>query len=221
MLANIAPPYGKRISVSLRPPGYQSTWPGAGWLVAFSGEAVSPMSRSPSGIQAASPLQRAWMICEWKGSSRSKAATVRGARSDSSAPLNANGPASTRRCMASVCRDEQPAAPRLLAAEQRAHHAAAHGASHPRRERVPVAQLVRRRPAAGGQVPQHEVGVRPGLDAALAADAEALRGRAGERPRAVLRRQLREHQRRRGLAAGDAAPGRAEVALLEVRRGRR
>ena len=51
------------------------------------------MSRSPSGIQADSPLQRTWMIFEWKGRIRSKAATVFGARSRSSAPVKVNGPA--------------------------------------------------------------------------------------------------------------------------------
>ena len=53
------------------------------------------MSKSPSGIQADSPLQRTWMIFEWNGSRRSKAATVLGAFSVSSSPLNENGPAVT------------------------------------------------------------------------------------------------------------------------------
>ena len=51
------------------------------------------MSRSPSGIQADSPLQRTWMIFEWKGRIRSKAATVFGARSVPARPVNVNGPA--------------------------------------------------------------------------------------------------------------------------------
>ena len=42
-----------------------------------------PRSRSPNGIQAACPLQRAWISCESSGSSRLKAATDRGACSSS------------------------------------------------------------------------------------------------------------------------------------------
>ena len=46
--------------VSEMPPGYQRMHPGSGVLVAFSSR--TPRSKSPSGIQQASPLQRAWMM---------------------------------------------------------------------------------------------------------------------------------------------------------------
>src|SRR3954451_14067915 len=149
MLANSVPPYGNRISVSLRPPGYQRIWPGAGWLVAFSGLPSRPMSKSPSGIHADSPLQRTWMILEWNGSRRSKAATVFGAFSVSSTPLNENGPAVTVSMAAilSERRRQQPRGglrlgPGLGAAQQRPGDPGAQAAPHPRRELVAVLELV-------------------------------------------------------------------------------
>src|SRR4051794_41023906 len=131
------------------------------------------MSRSPSGIQAASPLQRAWMICEWKGSRRSNAATVRGARSRSSSPVNENGPAvifsiASPRSGAAAARAARGTPPARAAACGRR---AAQPAADVGRELVAVGQVLRGQRVLGGEDDECEVGVRPDRDAPLAGDA--------------------------------------------------
>ena len=68
------------------------------------------------------------------------------------------------------------------------------------------------------EIDEREVGVRAGLDPALARDAEALGGAGRRQPRDRLERQRarggpREQQLERRLAAGDPAPRLAERAL--------
>src|SRR5439155_27046725 len=90
LLANIVDPYGKSSSVSLIPPGYSSSMPGAGWLVWFSKS--SPSFLSPMGIHVDSPLQRKWTILDWSGSILRITATVFGACCSSSRAMNVRVP---------------------------------------------------------------------------------------------------------------------------------
>src|SRR5437867_1801749 len=90
LLANIVDPYGKSSSVSLIPPGYRRSMPGAGWLVWFSKS--SPSLRSPMGIHVDSPLQRQWTILDLSGSILRITATVLGAAFSSSRAVNVRLP---------------------------------------------------------------------------------------------------------------------------------
>jgi hypothetical protein len=72
------------------PPGYQRISPGDGWAVASSNG--TPRSKSPSGIQHDSPLQRTWIILFSYGSSERKAAHVCGAFWGSRRAKNSTSP---------------------------------------------------------------------------------------------------------------------------------
>ena len=191
---------------------------GAGWLVAFSGVRSSPMSRSPSGIHADSPLQRTWMIFEWNGSMRSKAATVLGARSRLQLALEGESARGDRRAsggILSVGVRSLPGAGRRVAAPRSSVRTtrAAQPAADVGRDRVAVAQVLGARACTRrARSTSARSASAPGSIAPLRGDPEPLGGAAATSaaPTSGGRQRASPAAAQRRLRARDPAPRVAE-----------